>query len=54
MHRFLDFFRKLAMQVVTAMPTEKIESMAPHMDRNNLVLRRNYQAFVRGAAPLGA
>jgi uncharacterized protein YPO0396 len=46
------FFRKLAMQVVTAVPTEKIESIAPHMDRINLVLRRNYQAFVRDYAIL--
>ncbi len=48
----VDFFRKLAMQVVTAVPTEKIESIAPHMDRTNLVLRRNYQAFVRDYAIL--
>ena len=46
------FFRKLEMQVVTAVPTEKIESIAPHMDRINLVLRRNYQAFVRDYAIL--
>jgi uncharacterized protein YPO0396 len=48
----ISFFRKLAMQVVTAVPTEKIESIAPHMDRTNLVLRRNYQAFVRDYAML--
>jgi uncharacterized protein YPO0396 len=46
------FFRKLAMQVVTAVPTEKIESIAPYVDRTNLVIRRNYQAFVRGYAIL--
>ncbi len=46
------FFRKLAMQVVTAVPTEKIESIAPYVDRTNLVIRRNYQAFVRDYAIL--
>ncbi len=46
------FFRKLAMQVVTAVPTEKIESIAPFVDRTNLVIRRNYQAFVRDYAIL--
>jgi uncharacterized protein YPO0396 len=45
--RMLDFFRKLNMQVVTAVPTEKIESVAPHMDVTNLVIRKNYDAFVR-------
>ncbi|HET6498044.1 MAG TPA: SbcC/MukB-like Walker B domain-containing protein, partial [Coriobacteriia bacterium] len=48
----IAFFRKLAMQVVTAVPTEKIESIAPHMDRTNLVVRRNNQAFVRDYAIL--
>lgn len=45
--RMVDFFRKLSMQVVTAVPTEKLESIAPYMHRTNLVLRRNYRAFVR-------
>jgi hypothetical protein len=35
------------MQVVTAVPTEKLESIAPYMHRTNLVLRTNYRAFVR-------
>jgi uncharacterized protein YPO0396 len=48
----IAFFRKLAMQVVTAVPTEKIESIAPHMDRTNLVVRRNTRAFVRDYAIL--
>jgi uncharacterized protein YPO0396 len=48
----IAFFRKLSMQVVTAVPTEKIESIAPHMDRINLVVRRNRQAFVRDYAIL--
>jgi uncharacterized protein YPO0396 len=45
--RMVDFFRKLSMQVVTAVPTEKLESIAPHMHRTSLVLRKNYRAFVR-------
>jgi uncharacterized protein YPO0396 len=43
----VSFFRKLSMQVVTAVPTEKLESIAPHMDRTNLVLRKSRNAFVR-------
>lgn len=45
--QMVDFFRKLQMQVVTAVPTEKLESIAPYMRRTNLVLRSNYRAFVR-------
>ncbi len=48
----IAFFRKLAMQVVTAVPTEKIESIAPYMDRTNLVVRRDTRAFVREYAIL--
>ena len=47
MGQMVEFFHKLSMQVVTAVPTEKLESIAPHMARTNLVLRRNYRAFVR-------
>lgn len=46
----IGFFRKLSMQVVTAVPTEKIESIAPVVDRTNLVIRKNYKAFVRDYA----
>lgn len=45
--RMVGFFSKLAMQVVTAVPTEKLESIAPYMERTNLVLRHNRTAFVR-------
>jgi uncharacterized protein YPO0396 len=45
--QMVSFFRKLSMQVVTAVPTEKLESIAPYMHRTNLVLRTNYRAFVR-------
>lgn len=48
--KMIDFFKKLNMQVVTAVPTEKIESIAPYMDRTNLILRRDYAAFVRDYA----
>ncbi len=43
----IDFFNKIGMQVITAVPTEKIENIAPYMDRTNLVIRRNYTAVVR-------
>lgn len=45
--RMLDFFRELNMQVLTAVPTDKIETVAPHTDVTNLVMRRNYTAFIR-------
>jgi uncharacterized protein YPO0396 len=45
--KMIDFFRRLDMQVITAVPTEKIESIAPYMDVTNLVLRRDYNAYVR-------
>ncbi len=45
--KMIDFFKKLNMQIITAVPTEKIESIAPHMDVTNLVLRKDYSAFVR-------
>ncbi|MFP4550994.1 MAG: SbcC/MukB-like Walker B domain-containing protein, partial [Spirochaetales bacterium] len=45
--QMIAFFRKLSMQVVTAVPTEKLESIAPHVERTTLVLRKNYRAFVR-------
>ena len=45
--QMISFFRKLSMQVVTAVPTEKLESIAPHVERTTLVLRKNYRAFVR-------
>ena len=43
----ISFFKKLGMQVVTAVPTEKIETIAPHMDKTNLIIRRNYTAYIR-------
>jgi hypothetical protein len=35
------------MQVVTAVPTEKIETIAPYSDQVNLIFRHNYRAYAR-------
>jgi hypothetical protein len=43
----LEFFRRLNMQVVTAVPTEKLETIAPQMDTIALVVRHGYHAVVR-------
>jgi hypothetical protein len=43
----LEFFRRLNMQIVTAVPTEKLETVAPYMDSIALVVRHGYHAFVR-------
>lgn len=43
----LDFFRKLGMQIVTAVPTEKLEAVAPRMDSVSLVIRHGYRATIR-------
>ncbi len=45
--KMVMFFKELNMQIITAVPTEKIESIAPHMDNTNLVLRKDYTAFIR-------
>ncbi len=45
--KILEFFRQIGMQTVIAVPTEKIESIAPYMDRVNLVIRHGYAATVR-------
>lgn len=43
----LNFFRNMGIQVLTAVPTEKIETIAPYTDRINLILRKDYLAFIR-------
>jgi uncharacterized protein YPO0396 len=43
----LEFYRDLDIQIISSVPTEKIEAIAPHMDRINLVIRHGYTAFVR-------
>lgn len=45
--KILEFYRDLGLQILTAVPTEKIEAIAPHVDRVNLVIRHGYSAFVR-------
>jgi uncharacterized protein YPO0396 len=43
----LTFFRRLGMQVVTAVPTEKIETIAPYSDQINLVFRHDHRAYAK-------
>jgi uncharacterized protein YPO0396 len=43
----IDFFKKIGIQVITAVPTEKIETIAPFMDTTNLVIRHGLFADVR-------
>lgn len=43
----IDFFKTIGIQVITAVPTEKIETIAPFMDVTNLVIRHGLAAAVR-------
>jgi len=43
----LSFFKQMGIQVLTAVPTEKIETIAPHVDKVNLILRKDYHAHIR-------
>ncbi|TVQ96275.1 MAG: hypothetical protein EA403_16520, partial [Spirochaetaceae bacterium] len=43
----IDFFRKLQMQIITAVPTEKMEFIAPYMDQTNVIVRKHHRAHVR-------
>lgn len=43
----IGFFKSIGIQVVTAVPTEKIETIAPFMDTTNLVIRHGLSADVR-------
>jgi hypothetical protein len=45
--KILEFYRQMNLQIISAVPTEKIEAIAPRMDRTNLVIRHGYSAFVR-------
>jgi hypothetical protein len=45
--KILEFYRKLDIQIISSVPTEKIEAMIPHMDRINLVIRHDRSAFIR-------
>ncbi len=44
--RIIDFYRDLGLQVLLSVPSEKMESIAPHMDTVNLVVRRGHRAKV--------
>ncbi|MDR1058200.1 MAG: hypothetical protein LBL43_01505, partial [Treponema sp.] len=45
--KILKFYRDLNIQIISSVPTEKIEAIAPHMDRINLVIRHGFSARVR-------
>ncbi|MHB9292473.1 hypothetical protein Holit_01571 [Hollandina sp. SP2] len=45
--KILEFYRYLGIQLISSVPTEKIEAMVPYMDRINLVIRHDRSAFVR-------
>jgi uncharacterized protein YPO0396 len=45
--KILKFYRDLNIQIISSVPTEKIEAIAPHMDRINLVVRHGFSARVR-------
>ena len=51
--KMLEFFKKLRLQIVTAVPTNKIEDIAQYSDRINLVIRHKHSAFVRDFRVLG-
>ncbi|HNY22326.1 MAG TPA: SbcC/MukB-like Walker B domain-containing protein, partial [Treponemataceae bacterium] len=42
--KILAFYRELGLQVIVAVPSEKLESIAPHMDAINLVIRHGQLA----------
>lgn len=44
--KVLTFYRELGLQVLISVPTEKLESIAPHMDTVNLVIRHGHLAKV--------
>ncbi|MDR1931069.1 MAG: AAA family ATPase [Treponema sp.] len=45
--KILKFYRDLNIQIISSVPTEKIEAIAPHMDRINIVIRHGFSARVR-------
>jgi DNA repair exonuclease SbcCD ATPase subunit len=45
--KVLDLYSRMGIQLLVAVPTEKIESIAPKMDRVNLVIRHGRDARVR-------
>jgi uncharacterized protein YPO0396 len=45
--KILTFFRGINLQIMNAVPTEKIEAIAPYMDRINIVIRYGNRARIR-------
>jgi energy-coupling factor transporter ATP-binding protein EcfA2 len=45
--QILKFYQELNIQILSSVPPEKIEAIAPYMDRINLVIRHGYSARVR-------
>lgn len=43
----IQFFRDMGVQIITAVPTEKIEPIVPFMDKTNIVIRNGNRAYVR-------
>jgi len=43
----LQFYRQMGLQTLIAVPPGKLESIAPHVDHVNLVIRHGYTATVR-------
>jgi len=43
----LELFQELGMQIITAVPSEKLEIIQPYMDTVNLVLRYGHESWVR-------
>lgn len=50
--KILEFYREMGLQLVMSVPTEKIEAIAPHVDRTNIVIRHGHHARVRDFATL--
>jgi hypothetical protein len=44
--KILNFYKDLNIQLISAVPPEKIEAIAPLVDRTNLVVRHGYSARV--------
>ncbi|MDR1904566.1 MAG: hypothetical protein LBQ88_20065 [Treponema sp.] len=45
--KILEFYRSLNLQLITSVPPEKIEAIAPYMEQINLVYRHAHSAKVR-------
>jgi uncharacterized protein YPO0396 len=52
--KVLEFYREMGLQLVVSVPTEKIEAIAPRVDRTNIVIRHGHSARVRDFATIAA